>query len=362
MAYRATTAVFYFATGRWLTSPQSAGSLARICGACVWLAVFMGSVGVAFAAKDVVITTSGDKLVGEIKSVEKDVLTFSTDYSDSDFKIKWEKIASIESDRQFLLETFDGKRLAGSLSPAQAKAVQIAGTSVELPEVSAVEPFERAFWSRFDAGFDFGYSLTRANSAKQLSLGGTLSYRAERNVDTLFGNAFKSSQENAPQTSRWDLGNDFRHLLGTRWYANTTQDLVNSQEQGLDLRTTIGGGVGRYLFRSSSQYLGLGTGLAWTNENYTDPTLATKNSAEAYIGTEFMTEKLKVTDLLTRLTYYPSLTISGRHRFNYRFDLDFNLPGDWYLRAGFFDNYDNKPPAGFSKNDYGFSNTFGLKF
>jgi len=335
----------------------------RIVAAGVWAMVFTGSGGVAYAAKDVVITTTGDRLVGEIKKVEKEVLTISTDYSDSDFKIKWEKIASIESDRQFLVETFDGKRVAGALAPGQAKgAVQVAGTSVQLPEVSAVEPFERTFWSRFDAGFDFGYSLTRANSAKQLSLGGTLSYRAEHNVDTLFGNAFKNSQENAPATSRWDLGNDFRHLLGTRWYANATQDFLNSEEQGLDLRTTLGGGLGRYLLRSSSQYLALGTGLAWTNEKYSDPTLPSKDSAEAYFGTEFMTEKLKVTDLLTRLTYYPSLTISGRHRFNYRFDLDFNLPGDWYLRVGFFDNFDNRPPAGFAKNDYGWTNSFGLKF
>ena len=90
--------------------------------------------------------------------------------------------------------------------------------------------------------------------------------------------------------------------------------------------------------------------------------LPTKNSAEAYFGTEFMTEKLKVTDFITRFTYYPSLTISGRQRIAYRFDFDFNLPGDWYLRIGFFDNYDNKPPLGFSKNDYGWSNAFGFKF
>ena len=56
--------------------------------AAIWLAVFMGSVG-AGAAQDVVITTSGDRLVGEIKSVEKDVLTFETAYSDADFKIEW---------------------------------------------------------------------------------------------------------------------------------------------------------------------------------------------------------------------------------------------------------------------------------
>ena len=51
-----------------------------------------------------------------------------------------------------------------------------------------------------------------------------------------------------------------------------------------------------------------------------------------------------------------------RYRLNYRFDLDFNLPGDWYFRFGLFDNYDSQPPAGFSKNDYGWSNAFGFKF
>jgi hypothetical protein len=81
--------------------------------------------------------------------------------------------------------------------------------------------------------------------------------------------------------------------------------------------------------------------------------VADQNSAEAYLGTEFMTE---------RVTYYPSLTESGRYRLTYRFDLDFNLPGDWYFRVGLFDNYDSKPPEGFSKNDYGWSNGFGFKF
>ena len=338
--------------------------IARMARIGLCLTVFATTTGVAYAAGDVVVTTSGDRLVGEIKSVEKDVLTLETDYSDADFKIKWDKIVSIESNRQFLVETFDGKRISGPLkADAQKKAaVVVADADVRLPDVSMVQPFERGFWSRFDAGLDLGYSLTKTNSAKQLSLGGNLSYRDERNLDTMFVNVFRSSQDNAPETQRWDLGNDFRHLLGTRWYVNTTQDLLNSEEQGLDLRTTIGGGAGRYLFRSGSQYLALGGGLAWTNENYTDAALPSENSAEAYIGTEFMTEKLGFTDLLTRFSYYPSLTISGRQRVNFRFDLDFNLPGDWYFRVGFFDNYDSRAPAGFSENDYGWSNAFGFKF
>jgi hypothetical protein len=328
------------------------------------LTLLLSTTGAAYAARDVVVTTSGDRLVGEIKKVEKDVLTFETDYSDSDFKLKWEKIASIQSDRQFLIETFDGRRLSGTLKPEGDKkaAVQVAETSVTLPAISAAQPFERSFLSRFDAGFDLGYSMTRANSAKQFSFGGNLSYRDQQNLDSMFTNMFRSSQENAPDTSRWELGNDFRHLLGERWYVNTTQDFLSSDEQQLRLRTTIGGGGGRYLLRSSSQYLLAGGGLAWTNEQYTDDLAPSKDSGEAYAGTEFMTERLKVFDLLTRFTWYPSLTVSGRQRVNYKLDIDFNLPGDWYWRIGLFENYDNRPPSGLSKNDYGWSNAFGLKF
>ena len=167
---------------------------------------FLGHAAIAYAQQDVVITTTGERLVGEIIRVEKDVLTFSTGYSDADFKITWDKIASIESTRQFLVETFDGKRVSGPLKPDPEKkpVVQIADTRVQLPDVSAMEPFERAFWSRFDAGLDLGYSMTRTNSAKQLSLGTNLSYRDEHHFDVLFANIFRSSQENAPETERWD--------------------------------------------------------------------------------------------------------------------------------------------------------------
>src|SRR6478672_3270615 len=64
----------------------------------VILASMVGAVGhssVAYAAaQDVVVTTTGDRLVGEIIRVDKDVLTFSTGYSDADFKIEWDKVAS----------------------------------------------------------------------------------------------------------------------------------------------------------------------------------------------------------------------------------------------------------------------------
>jgi len=328
-----------------------------------WILLLLATASAAFAQTDVVTMVTGEKIVGEIKNVQKDVLTISTSYSDADFKIEWDKVAAIDSTRQFLIETFDGRRVSGSLTTdAAKKAVQVGAVAIALADVSVIQPIERSFWSRFETGADFGYSMTQANDATQLTLGGNLLYRDENVVDTLLGNVFKSTQSNAPETQRWNVGNDFRYLFGDRWYANTGQDLLNSDEQSLDLRTTIGAGGGRYLLRSASQYLAVGGGLAWTREDYKDPAIATKDSAEAYLGTEFMTEKLKVTDLVTRLNYYPSLTIDDRYRLNYTFDLDFNLPGDWYLRFSLFENYDSLPPAGLSNNDYGLSTSFGFKF
>jgi hypothetical protein len=317
-----------------------------------------------FAAKDVVVTTTGDRLVGEIKRLDKKVLVLSTDYSDSDFKIKWEKVARIESERTFLVETYDDRRTFGSLKPEDDKApvATIAGEKVSLPEVALIEPFERSLWSRFDTGFSLGLSGTRANGAKQFNASGNLVYRDDRNVVNTTADAFASRQDNAPRTRRWEVANEYRRLLGSRWYASGATSFLSSDEQNLSLRTSIGGGIGRYLIRSRSQYLATVGGIAWTNENYRDNSIPRSNSAEAFVGAEFVTERFKAFDWVSRLTFLPSLTIAGRYRSNYRTDFDFNLPGDWFLRTGFYGNFDSKPPNGLSKSDYGWTNSFGLKF
>ena len=79
--------------------------------------------------------------------------------------------------------------------------MQVAETEVRLPHVSTVQPFERGFWSRFDAALDFGYSMTRTNSAKQLSLGTNLSYRDERPRRRPLRQCLQELAGNAPETS-----------------------------------------------------------------------------------------------------------------------------------------------------------------
>jgi len=69
------------------------------------------------------------------------VLTFSTPYSDSDVATEQDEIASIESSRQFLVETVRGQRLSGSLVPGPAQAATvIVGETIALAEISIIQP------------------------------------------------------------------------------------------------------------------------------------------------------------------------------------------------------------------------------
>ena len=104
------------------------------------------------------MSTSGDRLVGEIKSVEKDVLTFSMDFSDADFKIKWDRSrrsrATASSWSRPSTATAVGR--AQGRSAQKTAAVVVGDADVRLPDVSTVQPFERSLWSRFDSALDFG--------------------------------------------------------------------------------------------------------------------------------------------------------------------------------------------------------------
>ena len=166
-----------------------------VCAILLWL---VSAATAPTPSPDTVTTATGDKLVGEIKRVEKDVLTLETDYSDLRLQ---DQVGQGRVDRKrSAVPGGDVRRqapvgLVEGATRTKKAAVQVAGTSVPLAEVSAVQPFERSFWSRFDTALDFGYSMTRTNSAKQLSLGANLSYRDEHHVDVVFANVFRSSQD-----------------------------------------------------------------------------------------------------------------------------------------------------------------------
>ena len=207
--------------------------------------------------------------------------------------------------------------------------------------------------------------MTRTNSAKQLSLGREplLPRRALRRC-RLFANVFRSSQdERARDRSAGTSANDFRRLLGSRWYVNTTQDFLNSEEQGLDLRTTIGGGGGRYLTA-----LVVAAPGARRRAGVDQRELHRRGAADEGLGRGVSRHGVHDREAEDHRPHHPVHVLSQPDDFR---SVPTERTGSTWTSTcratgisgfGFFDNYDSQPPAGFSKNDYGWSNAFGFKF
>jgi hypothetical protein len=319
------------------------------------------------AGDDILILKNGDRITGKIKKLEQGNIHIDADYGDNVFIIEWEQVERVRSSQNFVVLTSKGRRLGGSIQtdPADASRIIIEderqATPIEQERMVHIRPVDEGFWGRFGASIDFGLNLTKANETKQFNTRASVSYWADTwsldgSVNTLI-----NTRQLAPETKRTESGTNFRFFITERWFGLTFGKFLQSDELELDLRSTMGGGVGRFLIQTNQWHFALVGGAAWMNENYFDEA-SNGNSAEAIAGIELNGFNLGDLNLLTRYIVFPSLTDSGRVRMDLTTDFKWNLPKDLYFSMGFSTNYDSRPPGDTPKNDYIFSSSVGWSY
>jgi putative salt-induced outer membrane protein YdiY len=324
---------------------------------------FAGIIQVS-AQTDSLILSNGDVIVGEIKSMDKGIIQIETDYSDTDFKIEWDKVSEIYSPRTYLITLSDGTRINEPIntnpdSPHQLIiGVGAASRTIDLIDLVYINPLEKTFISRMSAAVSIGYNFTKNNNLSQFSSRISLGYLADfwslnGSLDIVL-----SSQDEVEDISRTDGLITFQYFLKNDWFLLGKIDFLSNTEQKLDLRSAPSIGVGKYLVHSNKFNVALSGGGVWNNETFTDET-PDRSSAEAFLGGNLDIFDIGDLDLLTSLTVYPSLTESGRVRTDFKFDLKYDLPLDFFINLGFTLNYDNQPIEGASEADYVIQTTLG---
>ncbi|WP_417588323.1 DUF481 domain-containing protein [Owenweeksia hongkongensis] len=305
-------------------------------------------------------------LVGEIKSVSKNVVTFETDYSDSDFKIKWLEVKEVKSQRVFMLTLSNGQVLHASISSfdtgdnsVNIKTIESGEKNIKLSEIVDMQPFESTFLSRLDASIDFGYTYTKTNNLQQLSTRSTLGYLGNRWSGNVSFDMVRSMQDSVEPIRRTNGVINFEYYLKHNYFLLASANFLQNDEQLLALRATTRMGLGKFLVRNNRMYLALAAGGAWNNEQYTENTEPDRNSAEAFVGVTADLFNTGDLSLASSLVGYPSLTESGRFRSDFKFDVKYDLPLDFYVRLGFTINYDNQPIEGASESDYVLQTSIG---
>ena len=314
---------------------------------------------------DSLILSNGDVIVGEIKSMNKGILQIETDYSSSDFKVEWDRIREIYSNRTYLITLSNGTRTNESFSTDPENPEQIiigdpeAGVKVDIMDLVYINPLDQTFLSRLNAAVSVGYNYTKNNNLSQFSSRISLGYVAD--FWTLSGSLdmVTSSQDDIEDISRTDGLISFSYFLKNDWYLIGNADFLSNDEQKLKLRSAFSAGLGKMLVHTNQVQLGVSGGGVWNEETYTDETIESRSSQEAFIGSRLDIFDIGDLDLLTSVTVYPSLSESGRIRTDFKFDLKYDLPLDFYIQFGYTLNYDNDPVEGASSSDFVLQTTLG---
>jgi hypothetical protein len=173
-----------------------------------------------------------------------------------------------------------------------------------------------------------------------------------------------SSRQEVERTYRSSLGFLYQRFLPQRWFAVALGRFQQNRELGLDMRTTIGGGAGRYLVQTNRSLVAVYGGVSFNREEYSSQTSG-EGTTEAIAGFQFSRFSFgsRETELTVDLTLFPSISAWGRVRAELDARLKHEVLDDLFISLSFYDSFDSEPPAsGVEKNDFGLVTSLGWSF
>jgi len=323
---------------------------------------------IAAPKTDIIIFHNGDRLTGELKSLQRGRLNLNTDATGT-IAIEWDKIARVISNQNVQVETISGARYFGHLIQTEKTGRVVVETEdgaqiLDSKRVIVMNPIEANWQSALDLDVTVGYNFAKAGGVKQGTIGIDASYRTRQRVYGVTASTTTNDSDTQEASERSNFGVDYKALWQNRWYVNGNLNLDQNDELGLNLRTSVGGGGGRFLVQSNSMLLGLEAGLQVSRENLVaEP--EDVDSVEATFGVDwdwFLFDNPEL-DWSTQFDLYPNLSDWGRVRANFDTSLQWEVIDDLKWGVSFYSTFDNKPQSEEgSTSDYGVNTTLTYEF
>jgi putative salt-induced outer membrane protein YdiY len=329
-------------------------------------------------SKDVIVLKNGDRITGEIRGLSSGVLSVRVSYIDGRIAVQWSEVAHLESNRLYLVHTESGAVYTGKLSTSGETndppiRIEIAASpehEVEIAQrkVISLGPTSESFWHRFNGAVNTGILYSKGNESVQYDLSSQVSYDRERwSGQGGFNSTFASSSGSSLSTRNQIDLRLLRLLRWNNWFYAGTASFLQSAVQEINLQTTLGAGIGRYLKNSNRASIYVLGGFGWQNAGYKEYTVdqGTQNTVVGFVATEIKAFKFKKTNLDITASVLPAISGPGRVHFNTNAAYNFRVTSDLSWNVSFYGSWDTRPPATFPKSDYGTSSglswTFGNK-
>lgn len=315
---------------------------------------------------DTVYFQHGDRLTGELMSLNKGILKLKTDDGGT-VSIEWKKIDSLCILNPVRILKHNGDILYGQLYPSGKREMCILHdengkqSEVYLQTIVELIKLEKRVWDRINGTLSAGFSFIQATDVTQLDFAGSIEYKGEKVILQANYNVVLTN-DGEETTQRQTGGGSFNRILPNNWSVQGKLLAESNSEFALDLRTSLLAGASYSFIRSNSQLLNGGIGVSLNREFSGD---LAQNNLEALLGLNyslFILESPKIS-VNFQGAFLPSLNRWGRIRSDISSDLNIELFHDFYLKGTLFYNYDNEPLSGVDiTTDWGTTLGFEYKF
>ena len=340
------------------------------------LLVGLAACGLALRA-DLIVLKNGDRATGSVVKKDAAALTFKSAHFGT-ITLPWEQVESITTESPLHAELADGQNVQGRLTTANGR-VRFGTRSVAPADVKVLRDdieqaaYERLLhpgWGQRWAGTaTLGWAGTAGNAqTNTLSAGMNAARATNTDRTTMYFNAVKASallngvKSGAAQAERGGAG-DSRNLA-KRLFFSGFNDWEYDRFQALDLRVTLGGGLGFHAWKGERGRLELPFGLAWSHSAF-DPAPSpkfTRNAAEAYWGDDLTFKLSNRTSLTQSCRMFNNLSDTGQYRANFDVGASTQIFKGLSWNVSFSDRYLSNPASGRKTNDLLYTTGVGINF
>ena len=318
------------------------------------LVLLLGATAAEAQKTDSVWIRNGDRITGEVKSLSRALLKYSTDDLGTIY-IEWDHVERISSAATFEVQVRSGIKHYGPLGKGRNGTLVLGLDTLLLADIVTITPIRQTLLARVDGYLDLGFSYQKAHKTLQLTTGAKLVYRGPVSETAIEASTFREDREDAPETTRLTADLRQRFLIANLW--STGFEVGYEQNEELDLagRVRVGAFGARTLSRNNHVDFWAIAGPLVTRERYVS-TDSTSTSLEGLIGVVFSAFRYDSPKFDASVTsqLYPSFTIQGRVRWQNDLRVSYELVKDFMITTTLFDSHDNKPQSvGAPKNDFG---------
>lgn len=307
------------------------------------------------AGADEIVLANGDRLSGKIVGIKEGVLTLETSYSEP-VKLKFEAIQQMSSREQVELHLSDGEVLKGTITAAGDRQVSVAAgpgreaVTVGFDTITALNPPPKEF-AKWRGNITLGGNWQDGNTETMNVSAGALAVRRSENDRFLINFLYNRAEDDGEKTAENIYGQlKYDYFFRPKWYAYLNIDMLSDEFKDINLRTSVGPGVGYQIWDEEDRSLGLEAGLSYTNE---DRDLGEDNDwLSARFAANFLYKLFDRIIFTDQFVIYPNLDDTGEYTLRNEASLITDIGKSWAFKLSNIWERNSNPGPDLEEDDF----------